>query len=59
MNTLHYLAFTGCLLLIGCSAINQRLGWENDNLAEQICEDVVESAIQAKTGYRPELDFTP
>lgn len=58
-NTYRLLAFIGCILLIGCHSVNEKMGLGDDNAFEETAEEVVESLIQYKTGYRPELDFTP
>jgi hypothetical protein len=59
MKKIHYLAFVGCLLLVSCHSVNQYLGLQDDNFGEELIEEVVETAIQVETGYRPDLDFTP
>jgi hypothetical protein len=41
------------IVLSGCSGVNRKLGIQDDNLAEEI----VEEAIQAKTGL--DIDLTP
>jgi hypothetical protein len=59
MKKLHYLAFIGCLVLASCHSINQYFGLPDDNVYEQVAEEIIETAIQVETGYRPELDLTP
>ncbi len=59
MQKLHYLAFVGCLFLVSCHGINQYFGLEDDNIFEQVAEEVIETAVQVETGYRPDLDLTP
>lgn len=41
MTKLHYLAYIGCLLLISCSAINEKMGWTVEEELE-IAEEIVE-----------------
>jgi hypothetical protein len=59
MKLTHYIALLGALSLVGCHSINQYLNLQDDNLFEEAAENVVETLIQAETGFRPDLDFTP
>lgn len=54
MTKLHYIAFTGCLFLVSCAAINEKLGWTVEEEIE-VAEEVVETVVQVETGYRPKL----
>ena len=42
--------------LIGCEMINKKTGLENDHIAEEICEDVLEKWLDLPEDT---LDFTP
>lgn len=46
-------------LLAGCTYVNQKLGLEDDNAYEETLEELIETAIEMKTGFRPDLDLTP
>ena len=59
MTKLHFIAFVGCIVLVSCTAINKKLGWSEDSLPEEIVEEVLETAVQVQTGYRPTIDLTP
>lgn len=57
------LLMKGCLALLviaaflgGCAYLNEKAGLPNDNLAEQILEDVVESHFNLPSDS---IDFTP
>jgi hypothetical protein len=52
-------AFYLSVILMSCSAINQRLGLADDNIGEEILEEVLDDAIQYETGFKPNIDFTP
>lgn len=49
----NLIVMIGLLLLTSCSYVNEYLGIEDDNLAEEIAEEVIE----AKTGA--DIDLTP
>jgi hypothetical protein len=55
----HILTWLACLFLISCSSINKYFGLQDDNMVEEVTEDVIETAVQIETGYRPNIDLTP
>lgn len=48
-----------CLVLASCHAINERIGLPDDNFAEETLEEVLDTAIQYETGFKPDIDLTP
>lgn len=52
-TTLLMVAVISLLAITSCSAINKKLGFKDDNEAEEVSEAI----LKAKTGM--DLDFTP
>jgi len=59
IEKIYLIAIFGLLIFSSCSYINHRLGLEDDNSGEELLEEVIETTVQVKTGYRPTLDLTP
>jgi hypothetical protein len=56
---LYLVAIFSMITFTSCTYINDKLGQKPDWWGEEVVEEVIESAVQIETGYRPEIDLTP